>query len=154
VAALVLTVVMVGAAGPPSLAAAEREATSVQSHIWELERNYLRHLQDEDLSGLADFWHEGFVGWPSHATAPVDRATAAASVSTLLDSVRIVSFELHPLMIRVIGNVAVVHYRLDWEIEDADGSSSTVSYRITHTWLEENGKWRILTGMSSAVATR
>jgi ketosteroid isomerase-like protein len=57
-------------------------------------------------------------------------------------------------MIRVIGNVAVVHYRLDWEIEDADGSSSTVSYRITHTWLEENGKWRILTGMSSAVATR
>jgi ketosteroid isomerase-like protein len=145
-------VVMVGAAGPALLLADEQAWTPVESHIWELERSYLGLLQAEDLAGLADFWHHEGVAWPSHAAEPSSAAAGRASLSTLLESVRIVSFELHPLIIRVIGNVAVVHYQLDWEIEDADGSKSNARYRITHTWLEEDGRWRIVGGMSSATS--
>ena len=143
-------VLMIGVAGPSAFHAAEMDRTPTESQIWELERSYVGHLQAEDLAGLAEFWHGEFVGWPSHATAPVDRSAAAASISSLLESVRVLSFELHPQMIRVIGDLAVVHYLLDWELENADGSRLTSAYRITHTWLEEDGRWRIVGGMSSA----
>jgi ketosteroid isomerase-like protein len=142
--------VALGFIGASPVIAAERDWTPVESHIWELERSYLRHLQVEDLPGLADFWHHEGVAWPSHAARPSSASAGRASLATLLESIRIDSFELHPLMIRVIGNVAVVHYRLDWEIEDADRSRSTASFRIAHTWLEESGRWRIVGGMSSA----
>ena len=84
------------------------------------------------------------------AAEPVDRATSEASISTLLETVQILSFDFHPLMIRVIGDLAVVQYLVDLDTEDADGSRSSSSFRITHTWLEEEGRWRIVGGMSSA----
>lgn len=143
-------VLMIGVAGPSAFHAAEMDRTPTESKIWELERSYLRHLQAADLESLGEFWHEEFVGWPSHAAAPVDSSAAAASLSSLLGSVRVLSFELHPQMIRVIGDLAVVHYLLYWELENADGTRSTSSYRITHTWLQEDGRWRIVAGMSSA----
>jgi ketosteroid isomerase-like protein len=140
---------MIGVAGASALPAAERDWTPVESHIWELERSYLGHLQTEDLTGLAEFWHEEFIGWPSHAEDPVDRSIAEASISTLLETVQILSFDLHPLMIRVIGDLSVVQYRVDLDTEDTGGTKSSASYRITHTWLEERGRWRIVGGMSS-----
>ena len=142
--------IVLGFTGASPLFAAEVDWTPVEAEIWELERAYLRHLQTEDLAGLAEFWHEAFIGWPSHAAEPVDRATSEASISTLLETVQILSFDFHPLMIRVIGDLAVVQYLVDLDTEDADGSRSSSSFRITHTWLEEEGRWRIVGGMSSA----
>ena len=144
---------LLGVVGPSLLGAADPCWTPVESELWQRERAYHRQLQEEDLVALADFWHHQGVAWPSHAAEPLATSAGRMSLSKLLESVRIVSFDIRPLMIRVIGEVAVVHYRLDWEIEDADGSRSTACYRITHTWLKENGQWRILTGMSSAVST-
>ena len=140
--------------GPVPLKATETDWTPIESEIWALERAYLNCLQTEDVAGHAEFWHEEFIGWPSHAVDPVDRSTAAASLSTLFESVQILSAQVHPLMIRVMGDLAVVQYRLDLEIEDTDGLGSTASYRMTHTWLREGGSWRIIGGMSSSVASR
>ena len=144
-------VIISGVTGPSLLSAAEPDWTSVESEIWELERTYHRQIQVEDFAGVAEFWHEEGVAWPSYAAEPLDLSAGREALSALLESVQILSFEVHPMAIHIIGDLALVHYLLTWEIKDADESKSTSSSRITHTWFREGGSWRIIGGMSSSV---
>jgi ketosteroid isomerase-like protein len=128
--------------------------SSSEKEIWNLEKDYLTHLKDTDFQALSAFWHQRFIGWPSHSSEPVLRDDGIASLEELSQSMKILSFHLNPLTIRVIGEVALVHYRVDLEILNAGGDRLENSYRITHTWLKDEGSWKILGGMSSTLKSR
>ena len=141
----------VGLAVPVPLFGGEAAWSPAEATIWQLEQGYLERLQAEDLTGLEDYWHEQFIGWPSHAAEPVDRASSQASIAELLETIRIVSFRVQPLLIRVFEDVAVVQYLLHSEMEAATGEKAPATYRMTHTWLRGDGRWQIIGGMSSRI---
>ena len=45
-------------------------AQGVQA-IWDLEDNYWRYVQDNNLSAYSGLWHKDFLGWPLVSPAPV-----------------------------------------------------------------------------------
>ena len=130
--------------GEPDWSAAEQE-------IWALEELYMTAFRDGDVAGLNAFLHADFLGWPSYSSDPVARAAALASVPALHESLMIRTVEVRPRAIRLSGKIALVHYLVILEVEEGDGGTAATSYRITHTWVEEDGRWRILGGMSAGV---
>ncbi|MBN1418606.1 MAG: hypothetical protein JXP34_07490 [Planctomycetes bacterium] len=42
------------------------------------------------------------------------------------------------------------HYTIHIPSKDPDGKDEERSMRITHTWLREDGVWKVLGGMSAS----
>ena len=58
------------------------------------------------------------------------------------------SYSLKPAASRATGQLVVVHYWVTTEWTDKNGSSQTENLRITHTWLQDDKRWQIISGMS------
>jgi len=127
----------------------DSEWSEAEQEIWALEERYMTAFKDGDVAGLNAFLHADFLGWPSYSSDPVARAPALESVSALHESLVIRTVEIRPRAIHVSGKIALVHYLVVLETEEGDGGTAAISARITHTWVEENGRWRILGGMSA-----
>jgi len=142
-------VVFFGAGALPFIDADDQQWTPEEASIWKLEQAYLDRLKAEDIDGLLEYWHPEGIGWPSHAAGPVGGTEASESLSSLLDTVEIEAITFEPLAIAIVGNVALVHYFAELEIGTGTNSKSKASYRMTHTWMIETGRWRIVGGMSA-----
>ncbi|MBD3873085.1 MAG: nuclear transport factor 2 family protein [Acidobacteria bacterium] len=129
----------------------DSEWSEAEQEIWALEERYMTAFKDGDVAGLKAFLHADFLGWPSHSSEPLAKAPALASVPALQESLAIRTVEVRPRAIHLRGEFALVHYLVVLEIEEEDGGMAATSYRITHTWVEEDGRWRILGGMSARV---
>ena len=136
----------------PSLVFAQT-AGKDEAQIWALEKSYWEDVKANDLGKYRALWHDQFVGWPSFSDAPkhkdhiADWITANTSKGLSLES-----YDLEELAIQILGDVAVVHYRvrMNWS-GDKEASSRAEATRITHTWIRHDGKWQIFGGMSAPV---
>jgi ketosteroid isomerase-like protein len=129
----------------------DSEWSEAEQEIWALEERYMTAFKDGDVEGLKVFLHADFLGWPSYSSDPVARGPALASVTTLHESLVILSVEIRPRAIHLSAEIVLVHYLVVLEIEEGDGGTAATSSRITHTWVKEDGRWRILGGMSAGV---
>lgn len=121
----------------------------VEKQIWNLEEKYWQYWVEGDIEGYMALLHEDFLGWPSSADAPEDKASAREFVIEYLAQVKPIAFGIESRAIRVVANTAIVHYILI--SRDEQGDQVGEAYRITHTWLEQDGAWKVLGGMSSPV---
>ena len=124
-------------------------ASSVaQEELWNLEESYMLNYKDKNIEVLTEFWDEKFIGWPEWAEEPVDVNNAKLALSKPSEN-RIISFNIRPQEIVLQGNIALVYYLIDLNLENSDQEKSIATYRIIHTWLNKNGMWQILGGMSA-----
>ena len=121
----------------------------LEKQIWQLEATYWKYWIKGDLESYLSLLHEGFIGWPSSLEKPRDKSAVLEFVQDYLAQKRPSAFEMKPAGIRTIANVSIVHYSLIWK--DNDGNQIGDSYRVTHTWIEQEGNWKVLGGMSSIV---
>lgn len=144
---VILSILCVGMFYNPLTPAQEWSET--EQEIWKNEKAYLEFRQKGDLEAMAEMWHENFVGWPSWAEQPVNKEFAVAAIKERLSHAKLVSFELKPAAIEVFGNVAINHYFVSGVWQDSEGNEVRTTTRITHTWMKQDGKWKIIGGMSS-----
>lgn len=137
--------------GPSHGQTGEHEWSAAEQEIWALEARYMTAFKDGDVAALNAFLHADFLGWPSYSSDPVAKAPALASLPTLHESLVIRTVEVRPRAIHLSGEIALVHYLVVLEIEEEDGGTAATSARITHTWVDEDGRWQILGGMSATV---
>lgn len=149
--AAALAVIFFGVLG--FAAGTEAPDTAVPSEaeqaIWDREAAYLDHLAAGNLAEVQRFWHDRFVGWPSHSLDPVDRETGRRSLEELLSGTTFDGVRIRPRAIRIEGGTAIVHYVAEFEKSGRDGETTPTSMRITHTWLRTSDGWKILGGMSA-----
>ncbi len=124
-----------------------------EAHIWNLEKAYWEYVKANDLEKYRALWHEDFVGWPLVSSAPVrkDHITDWITANTS-KGVKLQSFSIAQLAIRVTGDIAIDHYRIkaNWAAGEA-AEARTDALRITHTWIHTHGTWQIIGGMSAPV---
>ena len=125
------------------------EWSAAENEIWALETAYMTHLKEGNIDGVAAFFHQDFLGWPSHSAEPVGRSEARASVERLLEDLQITGVKLRPQAIHLEGGLAVVHYLVVLTINGEEEVPEAAVFRLTHTWIKERGEWKILGGMSA-----
>jgi len=121
---------------------------AAQEELWNLEKTYMLNYKDKNIEVLTEFWDEKFIGWPEWAEKPVNINNAKLALSKPSEN-KIISFKIRRQNIVLKGNMAVVYYLIEVNLENRKQEKSTATYRIIHTWLNENGKWHILGGMSA-----
>jgi ketosteroid isomerase-like protein len=134
-------------------AAFAQDSARDEAQVWNLEKAYWEYVKANDLQKYRALWHEDFLGWPYVSSAPTgkDHITDWITANTS-QGVKLQSYSIEQLAIRVTGDIAINHYRIkaNW----ATGETAKVrtdALRITHTWICTHGTWQILGGMSAPV---
>jgi len=126
-----------------------QEWSETEKEIWNNEKTYIESRMKGNIESMAAMWHENFVGWPSWAEQPVKKEFGINAIKERFSQAKLVSFELKPAAIEVFGDVAINHYFLIGIWQDSEGNEVKATTRIMHTWMKQDGKWKIIGGMSS-----
>jgi ketosteroid isomerase-like protein len=125
-------------------------AKSATEQVWSQEEAYWRYVKARDTKGYVALWSDAFTGWPIVDTHPVGKDSIARVLNASKGSLgQVASYELHRESVRQHGPVVITFYRATVTRRNANGSESTATYRMTHTWMKEHGVWHIVGGMSA-----
>jgi len=122
-----------------------------QQEVWAMEEAYWNYLRNGDLESYMDLWHPDFIGWPRQQTKPVGKQSIRELVGPMLESIQpgSLAYTLHRHSVTMFGNIGIAFYLLTGSHKNLDGNTTTISDRLTHTWMKDGGKWRIIGGMSA-----
>lgn len=121
---------------------------ALKEEIWALEEAYFTHLYKADYERVLAVVHDQFLGWPGAVPQPIDKEKSAHFMKQLIPKPTSCSCTIERAGIRLLGNVALTQYTLHVTFSDTTGENRTQSSRITHTWLKDGARWKILGGMS------
>jgi len=129
----------------------QSQTSDNEQTLWNLERAYWHHVQNNDLASYLTLWHRDFLGWPSVSAAPVHKDHITDWITTQTSKgLTFKSVEFKPAAIQVNGDIAVAYYWMTYEWLDKEGHGAMHAIRVTHTWLKDGKDWRIIGGMSMA----
>jgi ketosteroid isomerase-like protein len=121
--------------GPTRMAAADQ--SGVATHLKQIETDWLQAMKDRNTARLneivADDWQDIWVDG-SRGT----RQTLVESIKS--GRYKMESFEMGPLDVKMLGNVAVVQGS-DTEKSTYDGKDSSGKYVWTDVYVKRGGKW-------------
>ena len=137
--------VVLGWHGPAWSAGGMHAASAVEEEVWALEHAYFARLYRADYDGVLALVHERFLAWPSGAAQPIGRDESARFMRQLVPAPTPCTVAIERGGIRLQATVALTEYTLR---VDCGGPDPPRTSRITHTWVREGGRWRLLGGMS------
>ena len=126
------------------------ELTSEERQVWKLEIAYYRYVNDNDPQGYLSLFSDNVIGWPAMDPHPKGKDGVSQWISAIHSNpAEIWQYDLERLAIHSFGDVVVVHYRLRDYFVSAESGEEIRSeyYRISHTWLRDEGRWQIISGM-------
>ena len=132
-------------ASPLALGRIQRQ---MEEEIWALEEAYFANLYKANYEGMLAVVHSKFLGWPSSLLQPIDKEGSARFMKQLVPAPTSCTFKIEREGIRLIEEVALTQYIIHVNCSDTAGAAKTRSSRITHTWVKEGARWKLLGGMS------
>jgi hypothetical protein len=120
----------------------------VKEEIWALEEAYFANLYKANYKVVLAIAHSQFLGWPDAVSQPVDKEESARFMKDLIPSPTSCTFKIERAGIRLLHDVALTQYTILVTCDEAPAARKTQSSRITHTWVKESGRWKLLGGMS------
>lgn len=131
-----------------SAADADNTRDTVKEEIWALEEAYFANLYKADYQGMLAIVHSQFLGWPAAMAQPIDKDESAHFMKQIVPKPTSCTFKIDRSGIRLLGEVALTQYVINVNCIDIAGIKKTQSSRITHTWIKEGPRWKLLGGMS------
>lgn len=101
--------------------------------LLELNRDYIRSVQDGDVERFAEILAEDFLCSNPDGTL-IDRA---AFLKQTARPVTISKLEAHDVNVRIMGDVALIHARTTYTRADGQAGSG----RYTDVWARRDGRW-------------
>ncbi|MBA4417907.1 MAG: hypothetical protein C0392_08360 [Syntrophus sp. (in: bacteria)] len=119
-----------------------------EEEIWALEGAYFTNLYKADYEGVLALVHSQFLGWPGAAPQPINKEESARFMKQLIPKPAPCTLKIERAGILFLGEVALTQYTIHVNCSDTAGAGKIESSRITHTWVKEGGRWKLLGGMS------
>ena len=126
-----------------------RPTDSSDQDVWQMEELYWKTAQAADPDAYMKLWHPNFLGWPRDWEAPGGRSTLEKAVRTKMSTSHIAGYKFLSKAVQVTGNAAITQYAVESQRLGKDSKVETFTSRITHTWLNTEGHWQIIGGMSA-----
>jgi ketosteroid isomerase-like protein len=127
-------------------------AAGDEQAVWNLEHDYWRYVEANDLTAYLNLWHKNFLGWPSMSDAPARKDHITDSITSQRSKgLTFKAGEFKPADIQITGNIAVACYWMTFKWRDKNGHGDEITSRIEHTWVKDGAVWHILSGMSMSV---
>ncbi len=120
----------------------------MHEEIWGLEAAYFANLYKANYAAVLALIHSQFLGWPDGVPRPLDKEGSARFMQQLISKPTACTFTIERGDMRVLGDVALTQYTIKVHCSDPAGVTHTHASRITHTWVKEGERWKLLGGMS------
>jgi len=120
-----------------------------EEEVWALEEDYISYFEEANHEAILSLYHSQFLGWPYSELHPAGKKRAAEFLRENYPGSIKVNFKISRKGIKLISDVVITHYLVISSWLDENGMEQKSKSRITHTWIKENSKWKILGGMSS-----
>ena len=127
---------------------AMKSQNSMEDEIWKLEEAYFSHLYRADYEGVLALVHQQFLGWPDNLSNPIDRNESARFMKRLIPQPTACTVRIERYGFQQSGDTVLTQYILHVDCPETSGGIQTRSSRITHTWVQLKGQWKLLGGMS------
>ena len=145
---LVILVLVFGFFLTPLATGAEKLRNVMEEKIWKLEEAYFTNLYSANYAGVLALVHSQFLGWPDNLPGPINKEESAQFMKRLIPEPKACTVRIERAGLQKLRHTAITQYTLHINCPQATGTASTSSSRITHTWVLENGQWKLLGGMS------
>ncbi len=149
----ILAVLIAVLSGSPLAAssAGAREGSAMDEEVWALESAYFSALYRADYDGVLALVDPRFLGWPGGTPHAMDRDESSRFMKELVPAPTRCTLRIERGGLRLAAAVALTQYVLHVECPaDRPGAEALrKSSRITHTWIRQDGAWRLLGGMSA-----
>lgn len=145
-AALSLIVAAPIAAAPPQPPAAPQSKAQVQAIIWAKEQAIYSARARGDLHPYLNSVATDYLAWPPFRAAPA----GAEGLEQLQAKMAVENHEqlvMHFDALALNGDTAVIYYDTH-RTRLPDGRPVDQRFNVTHTWVRENGSWKVLGGMA------
>ena len=121
--------------------------SEAQKEIWNLEEIIWECFKEKDWKRLLDLdlLHENSVSWLRGKIFPTNKAETMSHTERWLDYDKPTSYKIIPLAIQVFDNIAIVCY-----IYRFKGNIVSDSGRAIHTWMKQDGKWKVIGIMNAS----
>lgn len=122
-----------------------QELSAEQKEVWEVQKARWELLKkgETDIEKLKANFHKAMFYWGWGNLFPVNGDRYAEILRSL---VKVKSFELKPIEIKIFGSVAIVMYSYSY----TNPWDRVISGRSTNIYMKQDGKWLLLSGMSSS----
>jgi Calcium/calmodulin dependent protein kinase II association domain len=121
---------------------------TVEEEIWALEEAYFANRYKANYEGVLAIVHSQFLGWPGAVPQPIDKEESARFMKQLVPKPTSCTLKIERAGIRLLREVALTQYIIHVNCSDTAGVTKTQSSRITHTWVKDGARWKLLGGMS------
>lgn len=120
-----------------------------EQFIWQQESRYIQAFRDADHKSVMALWHNNFLGWPQMEKKPISKQQGRTFLNRWYRKSGQWEFAIEPQSIQITNDIAITQYLLKtWSAKKSNSQRIKVS-RIVHTWLKQDGKWKIMGGMSA-----
>ena len=122
-----------------------QEWTAEQKEIWEVVKADYGLFKKGDVEGVLSSRHENVIIWWGSEGLPFDKKQALFKYRKWFDYDKPVKWELEPLSIKIVGNVASVFYLYKYS-----GSILSGSGRDMETWIKQDNKWIMINSFGAS----
>jgi ketosteroid isomerase-like protein len=147
-ASLVILALVFGVFSSSPATGAEYGRNTMEEEIWKLEEAYFTNLYRADYEGVLTLVHPQFLGWPGNLPKPIGREESAQFMKRLIPRPTPCTIRIERDGLQRSGDTALTQYTLHVNCPEASGTARRQSSRITHTWVGQEGQWKLLGGMS------
>jgi len=126
----------------------DNRMATVEEDIWALEEAYFTNLYKANYEGVLALVHSQFLGWPGAVPQPITKEESARFMKQLVPKPTSCTIKIERTGIRVLGDVALTQYTIHVNCSNTGDVKKTQSSRISHTWVKEGARWKLLGGMS------
>jgi ketosteroid isomerase-like protein len=115
-----------------------------QRDVWKNVEAYWAAETSGNLEEFINYMHPDYSGWYSDSPAPAGRDVARKFLTFEHKHRKTHVYHVHPLAIKVHGNVAIVHYVFTTISQWGDGKPSDRSGRWTDILMKQGDRWVLI----------
>ena len=122
-----------------------QEWTTEQKEVWDAVVADIENFKKGDVEGILASRHDDVVIWWGNKQVPFDKELLKLNYKGWFDYDKPVNWELKPLAIKIVGNVASIFYTYKFS-----GSRTSGTGRDIDTWIKQNNKWLMINSFGAS----
>ncbi|MFN3817823.1 nuclear transport factor 2 family protein [Blastomonas sp.] len=127
-------------------AAVSAEFEAVREELWTKELSIYEGRSRGDLSLYLASTADNYIAWPPFNDVPKGNDGLKETGRKMAGKTQEV-LKMTYLDLALNGDTAVIYYKTH-RTRLADGSPADQHYEVTHTWVRQDGSWKVLGGMA------
>lgn len=121
-----------------------QEWSAAQKEVWKNVEAYWALDAAGNLEGFMSYFHDNYMGWDMNEPLPMDKAAVRKFIDHEYKTTKTLVYDIKPVAINVVGNVAIVDYYYTEIVKDAEGKEKSRSGRWADVVMKQGDKWVLI----------